>query len=240
MKRFLPSVGIVLITAVVLLLCSTLPKLLLNEKHPQIEHPALDSESPQGIEKCEYLGRALSSSEKFIYNIEGKVDNEKRREIIEGLLNLSKDGTAPEFLTNEMGGIVDSVIIENLTISTVGGAELSLIHCYYEWTHDWSNWIEVYIDAETGKLLYIYMSGQCLGDGAGFAESYPEIISLEGLRDVYAEYMGFTATDSVYSQNPNENAITVTYTDGTSSVNYHINRIYYPGTMYDIKIAPMP
>ncbi len=240
MKRLLSALAVILITAAVLLLAVWLPRLFYNDGQALIEHPAPDTKSPVGIEKSEYLGRALSSSEEFVYESVGKVDSEQRYEILEGIFSMASDGTAPGFLLEEMESLVDTAVVERLTISTVGGAKLSLIHCYHEWKKDWSNWLDAYIDEETGKILYIYLSGKCLNNGPEYAAKYPEIISLDDLRDEYTSYMGYTMADSVYSQNPNQNALTAIYTDGSFSVKYLINRIYYAGTMYDIKIAPQP
>lgn len=239
MNKPLKTLLSIIFTAFIIILAAWLPKALFGEAADNTNEPkAMDKESPVGIMRTEYLARALMTSEKFLYEDYAEVDTEQRIKAMKTLYDFLLKTEAPDFLYTEMEQFTDSAVVESLSINTKGGAKLPVIHIYYEWQVNWSNWFEVYLDGESGKILYLYASGSCIN--SVLTEKQPQVPSLNLIAAVFAEHTGYTQLNSYASDNPNENAVTILYSDGTEEEEYKINCIYYPGTMYDLKIAPLP
>ncbi len=251
MKKFLGPLIAIVLTMLILYIANLLPALIFNSAaygNAKVygETQALDSL----MEKGDFLGQALKKDvfwsadrqgkDGFRTNNSGNLDYDEKKEYFADLAELIEKGKLPGFLSGEMQKALESAVAEKVELISDSGKSLPLIHIYYEWISDWSNWMEVYIDEETGKILYAYFSGSCLDKGGEYAREYPEVLSLEELSLLYAEYMGYSIENLKHSENPNENALILTCSDGDREGRFMINLIYYAGTMYDVKISPQP
>ena len=239
MNKSIKTLISIILTAIVIILAAWLPKAIFGGAQDDPDAPrATDKESPVGIMRAEYLSRALMTSERFLYEDYAELDSEQRAVAMQTLFDFMAKLEVPAFLNTEMEQIKDSATVESLSINTKGGAELPVIRIFLDWQHNWKNWLDVYIDAESGKILYLYASGSCLNNV--ITDKTSIVPSLELIAAVFEKHTGYTKVSSEYTDNPNENAINVHYSDGTADEEYKINCIYYPGTMYDLKIAPLP
>ncbi|NCC68035.1 MAG: hypothetical protein EOM14_07565 [Clostridia bacterium] len=200
----------------------------------------MDDRSPVGIMRAEYMARALSTSEKFLYEDMAEASEERRASAMNILFDFITSIGVPEFLYDEISQLYDSAVVETLSINTKNGAELPVVHIYLEWQANWSNWLEAYIDEDTEQILYLYVSGSCISDEICTDGKDSQMPQLDKLASFFGEYSGYSQLSTEYTENPNENALTALYSDGSAEANYKINCIYYEGTMYDIKIEPLP
>ena len=231
----------VLLIIIIIVTAAWLPKAIFGTSLPVTADPqAADSHSPVGILRSEYLFRALSSSEKFLYEDTKTADALTRASALETLSDFFSKTVAPAFLLSEMKLISDSAVVETLSINTEKGASLPVIHIYLEWKQAWSNWLEAYLDADTGKILYLYISGSKITENTPTDSADLQMPKLETIASVFGEYSGYSLISTEYTDNPNENALTAVYSDDSAQASYKINCIYYAGTMYDIKIEPLP
>ncbi|NLV86680.1 MAG: hypothetical protein GX025_05630 [Clostridiales bacterium] len=251
MKKLLGPLAAIILTILILYIANFLPTAIFNSgrygnREVYVKTEALDSL----MEKGAFLGRALKrdvfwgadrqGEHGFRINNSGNLDYERKKEYFAGLAELIEKGKLPGFLSDEMQKAIESAVAEKIELISDSGKSLPLIHIYYEWISDWSNWMEIYIDEETGKTLYAYFSGSCLNKGGEYASDYPEVLSLEELSLLYTDYMGYSIENLKHSENPNENALILTCSDGSREGRFMINLIYYAGTMYDVKISPQP
>ncbi|MGI5986205.1 MAG: hypothetical protein GXY01_06030 [Clostridiales bacterium] len=240
MNKLLRILLPILLTASIILLAAWLPKEIFKDTYDELDGPkAMDKESPVGIMRSKYLARALCTSERFLYEDEEAVNPEQRAEILQTLFDFFSKIGVPEFFYAELETLNDSAVIGSMSINTKGGAKLPVIHIYLEWEVFWSNWLEAYIDADTGKILYLYISGSCI-DNTIIQNKSGQKPTLDVVTAVFGEHTGYIAQGVEYSTNPNENAVIVRYSDGTAEAEYKINNVYYEGTMYDLKIMPLP
>jgi len=67
---------------------------------------------------------------------------------------------------------------EYSVIRDESGAELSLCRMWLEARGDWQNWLDVCMDAEDGTVLYMYLSRECLNNGADYVQSEENVSSV--------------------------------------------------------------
>ena len=229
----------IFLTAAIIILAAWLPKAMFGGTKDEPAAPrATDKESPVGIMRAEYLSRALMTSERFLYEDYAEADPAMRAKAMQTINDFLIKTEVPNFLYDEMKNLADSANIQSLSINTKGGAKLPVIRMFLQWQVNWNNWIDVYIDGDSGKILYLYASGSCINQVK--TDETALVPSLDLIASVFSEHSGYKQLGSERSTNPDENAINVLFTDGTANEEYKINLIYYPGTMYDLKIAPLP
>ncbi len=68
--------------------------------------------------------------------------------------------------------------------------ELKLCRMWLSEKGDWQNWIDMYINAETGELYYLYASCQCLKHGRDYADAFDGGLSAEKAAEIAADYGG--------------------------------------------------
>lgn len=249
MKKLLGPLAAIILTILILYIANLLPAAIFNSaaygnREFYGKTKALDSL----MEKGDFLGQAIKRDVFWGADRQGKygfrtnnwdnLDYEEKMEYFADLTELIEKGKLPGFLPVEIQKTFESAVAEKAELISDSGKSLPLIHIYCEWISDWSNWMDVYIDEETGKILYAYFSGSCLNNGGEYASEYPEVLSLEELSLLYTDYMGYSIENLKYSENPNENALILTCSDGSREGRFMINLIYYAGTMYDVKISP--
>ncbi|MEG1315800.1 MAG: hypothetical protein RSC86_00330 [Oscillospiraceae bacterium] len=241
MKSFIKPLLMLTLSIGIIIIAAVLPNALFgNSSGFANSYPAAtDEQSPVGVMRGEYLARALGTNQSFEHNNGAEATAKERQAAVKAVLELMWAVGAPQYMLDEMNGLYDNASISTISIDTKNGARLPLIHLYLEWKGDWSNWIEVYVDVDSGKVLYFYTSGKCLANGEKYAVQYPNMPGPDEILEAYAKYCGYSAEQQTVSSNPNENALIVAYADANGRADYKINCIYYAGNMYDIKISPM-
>lgn len=118
---------------------------------------------------------------------------------------------------------------EYLTI-TAGGDTIHVYHYYLEWTGDWSNWMEAFIDADNGDLYYLYVSSQRRAnvDYSGIRmDNVSNAKRLGSLMDF--EMVSFTDDGA--------NEATAVYLTERSAAKYTLSCIYHVNNLLDIKFT---
>ena len=241
MKKPLKIIISVVLCIGVVVLAALLPAAILHKHDGSAlvtQYPGEDlTVSSQGIKRAEFLAKTMHYP--GAYKVEHQEAANHRQAALDARFVFAESSQVPDFLLTDMSVLSSSANAEDLTYISDSGDKLPLTHIYLEWKGDWSNWLEAYIDRDSGKVLYIYISGRCLVGNEKYAQMYPSCPSPEVIGEAYASSLGYTLGQHSVSQDPNENAIQAELSDGVNSVSYKINCIYYAGTMYDIKIAPL-
>ncbi|MEG1461222.1 MAG: hypothetical protein RSC51_07600, partial [Oscillospiraceae bacterium] len=242
MKKHLTTLLMLALSLVVIIAAALIPNAIFgNSQSSQGVPPdAMDANSPVGVMRGEFLARALGSEQSFQHSASAEANEGERTLAVKAIYELLSAIGAPQYMLEEMDGLYRNASIISDTIHTKSGAKLPLIHLYLEWNDDWSNWIEVYVDAESGKVLYFYASGRCVTGSEKYTSLYPQMPTSEQISEAYGKYCGYVAQKKTLLPNPNENALIASYSDEFGSADYKINCIYYAGNMYDIKISPLP
>ncbi len=240
MSRGLKTLLTVFVCLGVLATAVFLPMLIMNKSSGfnTKSYPGADlTVSSQGIEKAEFFAKTLKYPDAF--KTEYKDEQADIKASVDRLTEFAVSSGVPDFLLNEMSRLQNSANVSNMDYISKEGDRLSLTHIYLEWTGDWSNWLEAYLDRDTMKILYIYVSGRCLVNNDDYAAAYPNCPPPERLGEVYGSYMGYSMDSVTALSDSRENAVEAEYSDGVNTARYKINCIYYGGNMYDIKIAPL-
>jgi len=133
------------------------------------------------------------------------------------------------FVVDREEGSTASEGTEYLTI-TYGGDTIRVCHYYREWSGDWGNWLEAYVDVESGDLYYLYVSSQRKANVDYSGIRMDNRINAERLAKVMDyELVSFTDT--------NTNTATSVYLTESSAAKYNMSCIYHVNNLLDIKFT---
>jgi hypothetical protein len=139
-------------------------------------------------------------------------------------------------LTLDVGVSQSSVRGEELL--TVGG-NLHLYHCWNQWTGDWSNWLEVYINTDTREVYYFYISSSCKKNFDRYTDAISPGFNAEPAASLWGDTIGLGTPAVVWSGDPEDPAEAVYGDKG-----YSISAQYYyvtdtPTWIFDFKAVIM-
>lgn len=117
-----------------------------------------------------------------------------------------------------------------------GDRTMRLCRMWLQDEGDWTNWMDVYFDADTGFVYYLYVSSICLSNGGNYLTSLEDGFNAKTVAGLIAQHTGDTLKHFSWSGNAEDSAYAVMGTDG-DTVCRTINCTYYPATMLDIKIS---
>jgi len=128
------------------------------------------------------------------------------------------------------------IVTEGQQFMTLSDGDNSMRVCrmWVQDQGDWTNWMDVYMDVETGFVYYLYVSSICL--------SNPELyhneaeVNVKTVADAIAAETGFGLEILNWSGRAEDMATAFTYLDGEALI-WNINCSYYPTSMLDIKIS---
>ncbi len=115
-----------------------------------------------------------------------------------------------------------------------GNKRTRVWHYYRQWRGDWRNWMEIYIDADTQEIYYLYISSGCernqslyqsLTDSRNAAEIGSDFLQSWG--DMTVTGTQATAADVV-------SRLSCAGVGGT--VSYDVTWKYYPGALMDFRV----
>ena len=79
---------------------------------------------------------------------------------------------------------------EYTVVTDAEGRELHLCRMWLEARGDWQNWLDVFMDADSGELYYFYLSRECLTNRKDYA--LPEMTQPDQIADFIASENGWT------------------------------------------------
>ena len=133
------------------------------------------------------------------------------------------------FVVDREDGAVTSEGTEYLTI-TYGEETIRVCHYYREWSGDWGNWMEAYLDADHGDLYYLYVSSQRRENVDYSNVRMNNRANAERLTEVAGyELVSFAET--------NANTATAVYLTERSAAKYTMSCIYHVNNLLDIKFT---
>jgi len=119
---------------------------------------------------------------------------------------------------------------------TDGDKSMTLCRMWLQDQGDWTNWIDLYLDAETGFVYYLYVSSTCVDNFEEYATAIEEELSSKTLASLLAKETGFDLKVVNWSGRPEDTATAYTSLNGSAIV-WSINCSYFPSSLLDIKIS---
>ena len=113
---------------------------------------------------------------------------------------------------------------------------LRLYHTWLQNEGDWTNWIDIYFDADTGYVYYLYVSSVCLSNASDYAGALDSNFNCRSVADLIAEENASSLRHFSWSGNAEDPAYAVVSRNG-DTVCWNINCSYYESTMLDVKIS---
>jgi hypothetical protein len=115
------------------------------------------------------------------------------------------------------------------------GGRLTLYHCWEEWTGDWSNWLEIFIDTDTREVYYFYISSSCVRNFDRYTDAVSRGFNAESAAKLWGDVVGIGTPAVGWSGDPDEPADAV-----YGTARYRIYAKYYfdadyPTGLFDMK-----
>lgn len=111
---------------------------------------------------------------------------------------------------------------------------LRLYHAWIQDEGDWTNWMDVYFDMDTGFVYYLYISSVCLDNPDDYADAIEDGLNAKSVAGLIAENTDSVLRHFSWSGNLEDSAYAVMTRNG-DTVCWNINCIYYESTMLDVK-----
>ena len=100
---------------------------------------------------------------------------------------------------------------------------LRLYHCWREWTGDWSNWLELYIDMDTLEVYSFYLSTLCLRSFESYQGMLPDSFDNTDAAALWGDALGLgLPVDTKWSGNAEEAALVQ-----FEGISYRVSSKYY-------------
>ena len=119
---------------------------------------------------------------------------------------------------------------------TDGKNSMRLCRMWVQDQGDWNDWLDIYIDVDTGFIYYLYVSSVCISNSSQYLDSVPADTGSKSIADIICAKTGFAAEAFNWSGKPEDTATVITYSAGDAII-WKINCIVYPSSMIDIKIC---
>lgn len=133
---------------------------------------------------------------------------------------------------------VEKTITEGYQFMTLSDGDNSLRLCrmWVQDQGDWTNWLDVYIDVDTGFVYYLYISSICLYNPDRYYSSFDSSFNTKNVADIIAKETGFNLKVLNWSGQNEDTGTAYTAFNGESLI-WSINCSVYPSSMVDIKIC---
>ena len=146
-----------------------------------------------------------------------------------------------DFCDTRMQGLIAACIddekLENTiptgseyTVLSDGERSMTVCRMWFEQKGDWQNWLDVFFDAETGEIYYLYLSKECLAHQEAY--DLPVNIGSEDIQKMLADRLGGKLLYSAEDASGDRTAI-ISTEDG--AICYTIGCAAY-GNLADVKI----
>ncbi len=121
-----------------------------------------------------------------------------------------------------------------VNIST-GETSMRLCRMWLQDKGDWNNWIDVYIDVDTGFVYYLYISSIC-ENSKNYHSAVEGELNAKSVASTIAKETGYDLKIVNWSGKAEDTAAAYMASNGEALI-WNINCSYYDATMLDIKIS---
>ena len=113
---------------------------------------------------------------------------------------------------------------------------MRMCHMWVQDQGDWTNWMDIYMDVDTGFVYYLYVSSICLNNAVLYYDAVGPDMGAKLVADRISAETGFGLEILSWSGKAEDTATAYTYSNGESLI-WNINCSYYPSSMLDLKIS---
>ena len=124
---------------------------------------------------------------------------------------------------------------EFITVS-FEGKSIDLCRMWLQDQGDWTNWVDVYMDANTGFIYYLYVSGICVYNNDKYINALEETPDCKSIASRVAEKYGYNLEIVNWSGKNEDSAKAFTRLGGDALI-WNISCSYHPASLIDIKIS---
>ena len=124
---------------------------------------------------------------------------------------------------------------EYMTVS-FEGKSIDLCRMWLQDQGDWTNWVDVYMDANTGFIYYLYVSGICVYNNDKYVNALETHPDCRNIAAKIAEEHGYNLEIVNWSGKSEDSAKAFTRLGGDALV-WNIKCSYHPASLIDIKIS---
>jgi hypothetical protein len=200
-------------TAVVLLFCAWLPGRFVAEAPVATDRPLPSAPAVKPVER-------MTDLELWTAYRAGELSSEIDK----------SDGEALETGAEIAAGISSRLTLDiGESRSSAGGEEcltvgdrLHLYHHWNQWTGDWSNWLETYVNTDTREVYYFYISSSCKKNFDRYIDALSPGFNAETAASLWGDTVGLGTPAVIWSGDPDD-AAEAYYGD----TGYFINAKYY-------------
>ena len=166
---------------------------------------------------------------------------------IKSRINTKPGNAQIRFCDNIFNELISSCIIDNSSRKTVskgqefiiitdGDTYVELCRMWVQDQGDWTNWVDVYIDAETGFIYYLYLSEVCVYNNSNYLNEFEIEPECKNIANFIAEKSGYILENFKWSGKSEDTAYVYTRRSGDALL-WNINCTYHAGSILDIKIS---
>lgn len=124
---------------------------------------------------------------------------------------------------------------EYLLVSSAQGG-IRVCRKWLKYQGDWSNWLDVCFDMDTGEIYYLYVSSQCVASPDLYADVFPGGLNASVAAKKAADFMGCDLLHLDWDGSAADPASAIFASDG-SAVRMEISCIYYESTIIDVRMT---
>lgn len=172
------------------------------------------------------------------------INNEK---YVKSKINTKPGNTKIKFCEEIFNEILANGVIDNASRKTISegyefinvsyeGESIELCRMWLQDQGDWTNWVDIYIDAETGFVYYLYISGICVYNNTEYLDAFDVNPDCRNIASYIAEKYGYNL-EIVNWSGKSEDSAKVFMRLGGEALVWNINCSYHPGSLMDIKIS---
>ena len=124
---------------------------------------------------------------------------------------------------------------EFITVS-FEGKSIELCRMWLQDQGDWTNWVDVYMDANTGFIYYLYVSSICVYNNDKYINAIEVAPDCKNIATSIAEKTGYNLEIVNWSGKSEDSAKVFTRLGGDALI-WNVNCSYHPASLIDIKIS---
>ncbi len=172
------------------------------------------------------------------------INNEK---YVKSKINTKPGNAKIKFCKEIFNEILANGVIDNASRKTISegcefinvsyeGESIELCRMWLQDQGDWTNWVDIYIDADTGFVYYLYISGICVYNNAEYLDAFDVNPDCRNIASYIAEKYGYNL-EIVNWSGKSEDSAKVFMRLGGKALVWSISCSYHPGSLMDIKIS---
>ena len=224
LREKLPNVLLCAATACVVLLGALLPGRYFTSIWQSTERPELTAAADRRTCWLDYYVRKAAGTG-------------------DSLLDMSPAQTQELLTTGESVRKLVSVDAGQMTVEAEGtqclevyssAGTIRVWHYYIQWRGDWRNWLDLYMDADTREIYYLYVSSGCENKQEEYAQFPADQVTTESVARTLLTEWGMTVAE--ITEGEDGQTVTALCRDGSGSCTYEVSCSYYPGSLLDCRV----